>query len=127
MINGKILETSIEKLKYLYGLKPSRFKYNSIEVRPHLHETKGRIYVYSVQFDIIVPMETDIDTVSYELKNAETFLYDLLHEYSLSQDGKLVYGHPDDFVVSQGHLIEAKSAGWESINFKIDFTIILEN
>lgn len=127
MINGKILETSIEKLKYLYGLKSSNFEYISIEIEPHISQRSGKIYEYYVEFMIKAPIESNIDSVTYKLRQLDKYFFDLLHEYTLSQDGKLIYGHLDDFSVSEGHLLETKTNGWEEMNFKINYSVLLDN
>lgn len=127
MVKGQTLEISKEKLKYLYGLKSKGFEFVSIDVEIFTSQSKGQIYEYRITFNINVPTEGDIPTITYRLTKLESFFQDLLHEYSLSENGQIVYGKTDTFYVSDGHLLSVQPLSWESMNFKLEYNVLLDN
>ena len=126
MIKGKTLEISIEKLKYLLSLETSGFEYNSIEIEPIISNNNGKIYEYEVTFDIKIPLETLVKEVARKLESLDNYFQELLHNYSLSQNGNLVYSPEGYFFVSEGIFVEGKGIGWEELNVKLEYTVFLE-
>lgn len=127
MVKGKTLEISIEKLKYLFGLKTPGFEFNSIDIEVFTSQRSGEIYEYRVTFDINVRIEGDIPTVTYTLNKLESFFQDLLEEYTLSKDGQVLYAKTENHFVSDGHLLSLQPLGWESMNLKLEYNTLLED
>jgi len=128
MIKGSTLSTSIEKLKYLYGLQSPGFVYNSIEIKPFISNKEGKIIEYNVTFDITVSDETTISTIVFRLNKLNDFFLKLLFDYSLSEDGKVVYNGMEGIAyVSEGYVSKLDSNGWESFKTTLVFSVVFEN
>ena len=127
MIKGKTLEVSIEKLKYLFGLKTPGFEFNSIEIEVFTSQRLGQVYEYRVTFDLDVRTEGDIPTITHTMNKLESFFQELLEEYTLSKDGKVMFGKTENHFMSDGHLLGVKTLGWESMNFKLEYNTSLED
>jgi hypothetical protein len=94
MINEEVLS---EKLKYLIimNAKPSMFEVMNIYIEfdyVDQHHTKLANYDIDVKFDYNGSLEFEMYSFSHDIQRMSEKLRDILSEYVITQDGKIVEG-----------------------------------
>jgi UDP-N-acetylglucosamine 2-epimerase len=120
MINEEVLS---EKLKYLIimNAKPKQFEvinvYIEFEYTDASHE-KLESYDIDVKFDYQGALDFDVYSFAHDIQRMTEKLRDVLHEYVLSPDGKLVNG-------DSLHCFSGEPTIF-SIDYKVDETHIFD-
>lgn len=94
MINEEVLS---EKLKYLIVMnaKPKQFEIMNVYVEfeyTDQNHTKLSNYDLDIKFDYNGPLEWDMYSFAHDIKRMSEKLRDILNEYVISEEGKLVSG-----------------------------------
>jgi hypothetical protein len=114
MVNGQVLEVSIEKLKYIFNLNVKGFEITNIEIDPSISNTTGKLYNYNASFNLLLNSDNEVDTLKHNLTKVSDTLINLLHEYSLSQNGKLVFNTEKEIMVTDPYIISVNSEPWSN-------------
>jgi hypothetical protein len=110
MIDVKILS---EKLKYLITMnsKPN-FDVQEIYFDFDYNENKIDNYDVNIKFDYIGALDNDINSFGYDIKRMSEKLQDIIDEYTITQEGKIIKG-------STGKAFSTEGVVW-SINYVAD-------
>jgi hypothetical protein len=114
MVNGQVLEVSIEKLKYIFNLNVKGFEITNIEIDPSISNNTGKLYNYNASFNLLLNSDNGVDTLKHNLTKVSNVLENLLQEYSLSEKGKLVFNTEKDIVVNEPYIISVNSEPWSN-------------
>ncbi len=92
MINEKILE---EKLKYLITVNAKSQKFDIMEIYIEFeyidqNQTKLANYEINITFDYQGGLDFEIQAFSYDIQKMSDKLTDILNEYVINSDGKIV-------------------------------------
>jgi hypothetical protein len=114
MVNGQVLEVSIEKLKYIFNLNVKGFEITNIEIDPSISTNTGKLYNYNASFNLLLNSDNGVDALKHNLTKVSNVLENLLQEYSLSEKGKLVFNTEKDIVVNEPYIISVNSEPWSN-------------
>jgi uncharacterized HAD superfamily protein len=114
MVNGQVLEVSIEKLKYIFNLNVKGFEITNIEIDPSISNNTGKLYNYNASFNLLLNSDNGVDALKYNLTKVSNVLENLLQEYSLSEKGKLVFNTEKDIVVNEPYIVSVNSEPWSN-------------
>jgi|LauGreDrversion4_2_1035121.scaffolds.fasta_scaffold463003_2 hypothetical protein len=114
MVNGQVLEVSIEKLKYIFNLNVKGFEITNIEIDPSISNNTGKLYNYNASFNLLLNSDNGVDALKHNLTKVSNVLENLLQEYSLSEKGKLVFNTEKDIVVNEPYIISVNSEPWSN-------------
>jgi len=94
MINEEVLK---EKLKYLIGIAAKGRQFDIIEIYfefTYTNESHDKMESYDidVKFDYEGPLEFDMYSFAHDIQRMSEKLRDVLGEYVINRDGKLVSG-----------------------------------
>ena len=114
MVNGQVLEVSIEKLKYIYNLNAKGFEISNIEIDPSISNNTGKLHMYNVNFNLKLNSDNGLSSLQHNLNKVSSILEDLLNEYSLSEKGKLVFNTEKDIMVTEPYILSVSSEPWSN-------------
>jgi hypothetical protein len=114
MVNGQVLEVSIEKLKYIFNLNVKGFEITNIEIDPSISNNTGKLYNYNASFNLLLNSDNGVDALKHNLTKVSNVLENLLQEYSLSEKGKLVFNTEKDIVVNEPYIVSVNSEPWSN-------------
>jgi hypothetical protein len=109
MVNGQVLEVSIEKLKYIFNLNAKGFEITDIEIDPSISNTAGKLYNYNVNLNLKFNADNGLSSLQYNLTKVSNVFDTLLREYSLSENGKLVFDTEKQIIVHEPYIVSIKS------------------
>jgi hypothetical protein len=100
MIDVKILS---EKLKYLIIMnsKPN-FDIQEIYFDFDYNENKIDNYDVNIKFDYNGGLDNDINSFGYDIKRMSEKLQDIIDEYTITQEGKIIKGNTGKAFSSEG-------------------------
>ena len=95
MINEEVLK---EKLKYLIGIAAKGRQFDIIDmyfefIYTNESHDKMESYDIDVKFDYEGPLEFDMYSFAHDIQRMSEKLRDVISEYIISQDGKLINGN----------------------------------
>jgi hypothetical protein len=114
MVNGQVLEVSIEKLKYIFNLNAKGFEITNIEIDPSISNSTGKLHMYNVNFNLKLNSDNGLSSLQHNLNKVSSILEDLLNEYSLSEKGKLVFNTEKDIMVNEPYILSVNSEPWSN-------------
>jgi hypothetical protein len=114
MVNGQVLEVSIEKLKYIFNLNVKGFEITNIEIDPSISNSTGKLHMYNVNFNLKLNSDNGLSSLQHNLNKVSSILEDLLNEYSLSEKGKLVFNTEKDIMVNEPYILSVNSEPWSN-------------
>jgi hypothetical protein len=114
MVNGQVLEVSIEKLKYILNLNAKGFEITNIEIDPSISNSTGKLHMYNVNFNLKLNSDNGLSSLQHNLNKVSNILEDLLNEYSLSEKGKLVFNTEKDIMVNEPYILSVNSEPWSN-------------
>ena len=114
MVNGQVLEVSIEKLKYILNLNAKGFEITNIEIDPSISNSTGKLHMYNVNFNLKLNSDNGLSSLQHNLNKVSNTLEDLLNEYSLSEKGKLVFNTEKDIMVNEPYILSVNSEPWSN-------------
>ena len=114
MVNGQVLEASIEKLKYIFEINSKGFEITNVEIDPAISNTTVRIYHYTVSFNLKLNSDNGLSSLQHNLTKISDKLENLLNEYSLSDKGKLVFNTEKDIMVTEPYVVSINSEPWSN-------------
>jgi hypothetical protein len=123
MVRGQVLDVSIEKLKYIFELNSKGFEITNIEIDPGVSNNTGTLYNYSATFNLKINSDNGLSSLQHNLNKVSDTLINLLHEYSLSPDGKLVFNTEKDIMVTEPYIISVISEPWAN---KTEFVLLFQ-
>lgn len=120
MINKEVLS---EKLKYLITTNAKANRFNILDMYVEfdftdLSNTKLESYDIDVKFDYEGALEFGIYAFSSDIRKMSIKLREIVSEYVISQDGKIVYGKNNNAYTTEPMVY--------NIEYKVDETHIFE-
>jgi len=115
MINREVLE---EKLKYLIISNARHKKFEILELELDLEYTKGykklEGYDLTIKFEYNVVFDSGMEGFSYDIRRMSDVLIEVISEYVISQEGKIVNGANSNCFTTDPLVL--------SVNYEIDET-----
>jgi hypothetical protein len=102
MINRDILS---EKLKYLVMMN-AQDKFDILDFGIDIIESNGKIESYEVnmQCDYLKVIDPDLNSFVHDIKKALQILENVLSNYTISSDGKIIQGSSSNAIVSEASI-----------------------
>ena len=127
MVNGQVLEASIEKLKYIFGLNAKGFEITNIEIDPTISNTTGKLYNYNVNVNLKLNADNGLSSLQYNLNKVSNVFDTLLREYSLSENGKLVFDTEKEIIVDEPIIVSVKSEPYtDQVEIVLFFQVVID-
>jgi hypothetical protein len=127
MVKGQVLEASIEKLKYIFGLNAKGFEITNIEIDPTISNTTGKLYNYNVNVNLKLNADNGLSSLQYNLNKVSNVFDTLLREYSLSENGKLVFDTEKEIIVDEPIIVSVKSEPYtDQVEIVLFFQVVID-